>query len=474
MNLNQIIFFISISLFYRLVLKEKGLEWFVLLISIGTIFWLQPISTIRTLDFWFPTLSISLGLISWIIISKKEELNSRENNITIVFVISFILLIGLSRLVPFFSISKYVSAPKLIFTVLFLTILSFVIFGLRSLSKKKIFRWGIVGLLFIIFIILKNEFLSYKLSIYFRYINKQSVNLAFAKEIVWIGFSYFTFRMMHALIESKKRGGVSISLKAYLGYLFYFPAFLAGPIDRINHFQEEILSNKKLLIEDLLYAGERIAIGLFQKFILADSLAIISINETLAVTITSKFWMWFVVIIYAFRIYFDFNGYSHLAIGISRLLGIRLPENFKKPLLSPTLTIFWNNWHITLTQWFRAYYFNPATRYLRTNHKSMNIKFIMGFMQISTMILIGLWHGISCNFIVWGVWNGIGLFVQNRVTGFVKKKTGAGKPLWQISPAYRIVSTMITFIYISLGWVWFELSTLDASMHVFNILFGKK
>jgi D-alanyl-lipoteichoic acid acyltransferase DltB (MBOAT superfamily) len=474
MNLNQIIFFIFISLLYRLFLKEKGLEWFVLLISIVTIFWLQPISTIRTLDFWLPTFSISLGLISWVIISKKEELNSRDNNKTIVFVVSFILFIGLSRLVSLFSIYKYISAPKPIFTILFLTILCFVIFRLKSFTNKNMFMWGIAGLLFIIFIILKNEFLSHKLSIFLRYINKQSVNLALANEIVWIGFSYFSFRMLHALIESKKRGGVSISLKVYLGYLLYFPAFLAGPIDRINHFQEEILSNKKLLLEDLLYAGERIAIGLFQKFILADLLAIISIDETLAVTITSKFWMWFAVIIYAFRIYFDFNGYSHLAIGISRLLGIQLPENFNKPLLSPTLTIFWNNWHITLTQWFRAYYFNPATRYLKKNYKSINSKLIMGLMQITTMVLIGLWHGISYNFIAWGAWNGIGLFVQNRVTGFVKKKTVAGKPLWQISPAYRVISTMITFIYISLGWVWFELSTLDASMQVFFILFGKK
>ena len=474
MNLNQIIFFILISLLYRLVLKEKELEWFVLLISIMTIFWLQPISTIRTLDFWFPTFSISLGLISWVIISKKEELNSRDNNITIIFVISFVLFIGLSRLVPFFSIYKYISAPKPIFTFLFLTILCFVIFRLKLLNNKNIFRWGIASLLLIIFTILKNEFLSHKLSIYLRYINKQSVNLAFANEIAWIGFSYFAFRMLHGLIESKKRGSVSISLKTYLGYLLYFPAFLAGPIDRIDHYQEEILSNKKFINEDLLYAGERIAIGLFQKFILADLLAIISINETLAITVTSKFWMWFVVIIYAFRIYFDFNGYSHLAIGISRLLGIQLPENFNKPLLSPTLTIFWNNWHITLTQWFRAYYFNPATRYLRKNCKSINSKLIMGLMQVTTMVLIGLWHGISYNFIAWGAWNGIGLFVQNRVTGFVKKKTLTGKPLWQISPAYRVISTMITFVYISLGWVWFELSTLDASMQVFFILFGKK
>jgi len=473
MNLIQIIIFILISLLYRLVLKEKGLEWFVLLISLATIFWLQPISTIRTLDFWFPTISISLGIVSWVIISKKEELISIKNNITIICVLLFLLFIGLSRIAPIFRIYNYISAPNPIYTVLFLALLSFVIFGLRIVRKKKIFIWVMLNLIIIIFIILKNEFLSCKLSVFLRQINKQSTNLAYANEIVWIGYSYYAFRMMHALIERKKRGEINISLRAYLGYLFYFPAFLAGPIDRIDHFRDELLSDKKPLKDDLWYGGERIAIGLFQKFILADSLAIISINETLSATIISKSWMWFVVIVYAFRIYFDFNGYTHLAIGISRLLGIQLPENFKKPLLAPNLTIFWNNWHITLTQWFRAYYFNPTTRYFRTNYKSLNSKFVTGFMQITTMVLIGLWHGISYNFIAWGAWNGVGLFLQNKITDFVKRKIGAGKPLWQISPIYRVLTTLITFVYISLGWVWFELPTLDASMKVFNVLFGR-
>jgi D-alanyl-lipoteichoic acid acyltransferase DltB (MBOAT superfamily) len=471
MNLTQIVFLISISLLYRLVLKEKWLEWFVLLISIATIYWLQPISTIRTLDFWFPTLSISFGIISWIIVSKKEEHKSRENIITYVSVLSFLLFVGISRFVPILGINKFVSIPNFNHIFQLLIIINFVIFSVRVINRKKIFLWGMAGVLLLIFVILKNDLLSYKLSTYLRQINKQSINLALSDEIVWVGYSYIAFRMMHTLIESKKRKGLSIPLRSYLSYLFYFPAFLAGPIDRIDHFKEEILSNKKPLVEDLLYSGERIATGLFQKFILADSLAIISLNETLSATITSKFWMWFVVIIYALRIYFDFNGYTHIAIGISRILGIQLPENFNKPLLSPTLTIFWNNWHITLTQWFRAYYFNPLTRLLRTKFRSLNSKVIMGFMQITTMVLIGLWHGISYNFIAWGVWNGIGLFLQNRITGFITRKIGDGKPLWQISATYKAISTILTLLYISLGWVWFALPTLNASMQVFSVLF---
>lgn len=471
MNLNQIIFFISISLLYRLFLKKKWLEWFVLLISIATIFWLQPISAIRTLEFWLPTLSISFGIISWIIVSKKEELNSRENIITFISVISFLLIIGISRFVPIIGIDKFVSVPNFIHTLQFLIILSFVIFAIRLFHSKEIILWGIFGILVLIFVILKNDPLSLKLSTYLRQINKQSINLASYDEIVWIGYSYIAFRIMHALIESKRRMELNISLRSYLGYLFYFPAFLAGPIDRIDHFQEENLSNKTPLVEDLLDAGKLIANGLFQKFIIADSLAIISINETLSATITSKHWMWLVVIVYSFRIYFDFNGYTNIALGISKIIGIQLPENFNKPLLSPTLTIFWNNWHITLTQWFRAYYFNPLARFLRTKFRSLNSQFIMGFMQITTMVLIGLWHGISYNFIAWGVWNGIGLFLQNKITGFITRKTRNGKPFWQKSAIYKAFSIILTFLYISLGWVWFALPTLDASIRVFLVLF---
>jgi len=444
-----------------------------LIFSVATIYWLQPISTIRTLDFWFPTLSISFGMISWIIVSKKEELNSRENIITFVSVISFLLIIGISRFVTIPGIYKFVSVPDFIHTLQFLIILSSVLFAIRLFHSKEIFLWGMLGILVLIFIILKNDPLSYKLSTYLRQINGQSLNLASSDEIAWIGYSYIAFRIMHALIESKKRMGLDVSLRVYLGYLFYFPAFLAGPIDRIDHFKEEILSNKKLLTEDLLNAGELIAFGLFQKFILADSLAIISMNETLSATITSKYWMWLVVIVYAFRIYFDFNGYTNIALGISRIIGIQLPENFNRPLLSPTLTIFWNNWHITLTQWFRAYYFNPMTRFLRKKFRSLNSQFIMGFMQITTMILIGLWHGISYNFLAWGVWNGVGLFLQNIITGIITRRTEGGKPFWQISAIYQAFSIILTFLYISLGWVWFALPTLDASMRVFFVLFGE-
>jgi len=333
-------------------------------------------------------------------------------------------------------------------------------------------RWGVIGVLLIIFIIIKNEDLSYWISFYLRKISNQSTRLANYQDLIWIGYSYVAFRMLHTIIDSRRNNGLVVTLRDYLNYLFYFPAYIAGPIDRIDHFQKELEYSNHSITEDMIIAGERIAVGLFQKFILADTLAIISLNERLANQIASSTWMWFVAIMYTFRIYFDFSGYSHLAIGISRMIGINLPENFNRPLRAPTLTMFWNSWHITLTQWFRGYYFNPLSRWIRKKKLKIHSQIIMGMMQVSTMVLIGLWHGIHINFVIWGLWNGFGLFFQNKVSGYLTRKFGNGNSLWQNSKMIKAIATIFTFIFISLGWVWFALPNPEMSIKVFKTLFG--
>ena len=113
-------------------------------------------------------------------------------------------------------------------------------------------------------------------------------------------------------------------------------------------------------------AGTRLVIGLFKKFVLADLLAVISFNDLLVDYVRRPGWMWVFLYAYAFRIYFDFSGYTDMAIGMGRLLGVRLPENFAAPYLKPNIALFWNSWHMSLTQWFRSYVFNPLARWLRT------------------------------------------------------------------------------------------------------------
>jgi alginate O-acetyltransferase complex protein AlgI len=474
MNLLQIGILISICVLFRLIFNKNHIEWFALIVSLFVIFWFQPISTIRTYDYWIPLLSISLGIVSWFIVVNKDEKKKRENLFILIFIFSLVTLTSLLRFLPFIKLQKTYSIPKTIWVIAYLFFITLLIYIINTYRQNKFLHWILTGLILCVFVLFKNERISFKFSYFLRIINNQSINLATSTEIIWVGYSYIAFRLIHTIIDSRKNDGLNVSLKSYLIYLFYFPALLAGPIEKINNFYKEVSSTPNSRNDDFLTAGERIVIGLFQKFIVADTFAKISLNKNLSGEVNSSFWMWILVFAYSFRIYFDFNGYTNLAIGTSRILGIKLSENFKNPLRSPTLTLFWNNWHITLTQWFRAYYFNPLTRLFKSKYKSINQQFIMGFMQISTMVLIGLWHGISYNYLAWGAWNGIGLFVQNNVSKIIMEIIGKKKPFWQISAITRAVSIILTFVFISLGWVWFALPNMSSSLKVFGILFGLK
>jgi alginate O-acetyltransferase complex protein AlgI len=157
---------------------------------------------------------------------------------------------------------------------------------------------------------------------------------------------------------------------------------------------------------------------------------------------------------------------------MARLMGFRLPENFAAPFLKPNLTQFWNSWHMTLTQWFRTYFFNPFTRSLRTSKRTLPPGLIILLTQVCTMLLIGLWHGITWNFALWGLWHGLGLFIQNRWSGFVR----VCFPNWGGTSFSRTFlyagGVLLTFVYFTLGLVFFALSTPQLSFAALLKLFG--
>ena len=179
--------------------------------------------------------------------------------------------------------------------------------------------------------------------------------------------------------------------------------------------------------------------------------------------------MWLHLYAYTFQIYFDFSGYTDIAIGIARLVGIKLPENFLSPYTKPNLTQFWNNWHMTLTQWFRSYFFNPFNRWIR-GYKSIPAWTMILIGQLATMLLIGLWHGITWNFILWGAWHGLGLFLQNRWSDFARTRVKVSQP--RLQTAMQIGGILLTFHFVALGWVFFALSEPSLSGTVFIKLFG--
>jgi len=249
----------------------------------------------------------------------------------------------------------------------------------------------------------------------------------------------------------------AVPLADFANYVIFFPAFVAGPIDRLERFVQQLNVPTVLNQEDCVAAGSRLFAGLFKKFVIADALAWFALSDGIASDVHSKGWLWILVYAYSLRIFFDFSGYTDIAIGLGMLLGIRLPENFASPYFKPNLTQFWNSWHMTLTQWFRSYFFNPITRSLRSADRPLPLPIIIFITQVATMVLIGLWHGVTLGFFLWGLWHGVGLFVQNRWSEWIKVHA----PGWGRSVGgeafLKYSGIFLTFHYVTLGWLFFAL-----------------
>ncbi len=306
--------------------------------------------------------------------------------------------------------------------------------------------------------------------VWLRSLAGQSATLASPLDIRWLGFSYLAFRLLHVLRDRATGRLPDVSLREFVTYALFFPAYTAGPIDRLQHFNAGLQTGAGLTASSALAGGERLATGIFKKFVLADSLAIVALNDLNAGQVQSATWMWLLLYGYAFRIYFDFSGYTDIAIGLGLLLGIRLPENFDAPYLRQNLTSFWNSWHITLAQWFRAYFFNPLTRLLRARPLPVALVVFTG--QVSTMLLIGGWHGITWNFLAWGLWHGAGLFIHNRWSGWARPRMAPLESRPRLQRLAGAAGALLTFHYVTLGWVWFALPDPGLSLHVFQKLFG--
>jgi alginate O-acetyltransferase complex protein AlgI len=211
---------------------------------------------------------------------------------------------------------------------------------------------------------------------------------------------------------------------------------------------------------------------MFKKFVVADALALIAFDPVSALRTESTLWTWVALYAYAFRIYYDFAGYSDIAIGLGRLAGFSIPENFDRPYSKSNLTLFWNSWHMTLSNWFRAYYFNPISRDLRQRARTASPALIIAFSQITTMFLIGLWHGVSWNFALWGLWHGIGLFMHNRYANATRVQARKLESQPRLARLVHVLSVLLTFHYVALGWVWFALPDFGTAWRVFLRLFG--
>jgi D-alanyl-lipoteichoic acid acyltransferase DltB (MBOAT superfamily) len=510
MGLRDILIFTALALAYRLIFRQRGRNWFLLVSSALAIYWLQPLAPIRYMDFWLPTVTLGLVVLSWVSTSPPEGRDWRANWPAAAVLAGVVLLVGLTR---FLSLDGLLTAgrPPLFEQVALGVIVIAGLGWLLSLPFKtqtpqtlrvfKTLRVLIVSasivLLIALLVVLKLPALAQLAGASLRALMGQEASLATATDLRWLGFSYVAFRLISTLRERQNGRLPLVTLQEYVIYVIFFPAYTAGPIDRLERFIKDLrgasqvsgsatAGNPKATARDLkatgagragdpkdyLIAGERLVMGLFKKFVVADGLALAALNATNAAQVHSSGWTWVLLYAYSLQIFFDFSGYTDIAIGLGRLLGIALPENFNAPYLKPNLTQFWNNWHMTLTQWFRAYYFNPLTRWLRTGGRKLSAAAIIFVTQITTFVLIGLWHGITWNFVLWGAWHGLGLFVQNRYSEWARPRLPDLSARPALKQGLAVAGGLLTFHYVALGWVWFALPSAGLSWQVFLKLFG--
>lgn len=404
------------------------------MILIVAVWWLIQPSSSPNRDTWLALLIIGIGLAAiWISLPERPGLVVIFSGVGI----ASVAAISVSQLLP----------------------------RAEQVESYKRFAVILVAVIIVILVVMKSPPLA-------RLTGLWSATDDVMSRLSWLGFSYIAFRLMAVLLDFRvgnlPREG--FSLRDMAVYTLFFPAFTAGPIDHAQRFIPELNQAQPLNASRFVEGLMRITVGIGKKFILADSLALVAMNPTLIDRTDSTPGLWLVLYLYTFQIFLDFSGYSDVAIGLGRLYGITLPENFDRPYLQPNIQQFWQHWHMTLSGWFRAYYFLPLSRALIRRHLSPNL--IIFFAHLTTMFLIGMWHGVTVNFALWGLWHGIGLFLFKLLTDHTRGWTMRVNERPWLRRVIYAGSVFTTFHFVALGWIFFALPTPNDSLNVLRQLFG--
>ncbi len=471
MTFLQLAIFTAVSLLAGMLTRTRLRTWTLMTASLVLIYWMQPASPVRHLDFWLPTAALGLILVVYGItrpVPRRFEPSDLPAALTLLVTVS--LVAGMR----YISLCCLTPPPPPVFVQVLIGLLIWSALAALAYfaAGKKAASLATAALILAAFLFLKNETLGTWASAMLRSFTGQNTSLAKAGDLAWLGYSYAAFRLLHVIQDHRAGRLGEFALDEFVTYVIFFPAYAAGPIDRVQRFSADLRRAEQLDAARFTDGATRLLVGIFKKFALADTLALMALSPLNVGQLQSSGWAWVVVYAYTLRIYFDFAGYTDIAIGLGLLAGVRLPENFNRPYRQPNLTVFWNNWHITLTQWFRGYFFNPLTRALRSSKRKVPVPLIIFVTQLTTMGLIGLWHGISWNFLIWGAWHGLGLFVHNRWREWAGPRLALETRPAVVQRALAFLGWALTFNFVALGWLWFALPAPEQSFNVLKLLFG--
>lgn len=351
-------------------------------------------------------------------------------------------------------------APKFIFVILGTTFLDFFLVKLMYRQEKRFYRR-----LFLILSISMNV----GVLAYFKYCNffidniNQVLSLMHLRPIglinvlLPIGISFYTFESLTYVIDVyRNEHGPLHNFLHYQTYIILFPKLIAGPIIRYKDIADQITDRfSTFTYTDALRGFHRFVIGLSKKIILANSLAfyVDKIYDANPSTI-GCYMAWIGSLCYTLQIYFDFSGYSDIAIGLGQMLGFKFPENFNNPYTSCSITEFWKRWHITLGTWMKNYLYIPL------GGNRVNSKLRLYFNLWLVFLLSGLWHGASWTFVLWGAYHGTFLVLERLGYGRFLEKTG------------KFPSMLLTFLTVNFGLVIFRSPNVSYSVHFIRQMFS--
>ncbi len=323
-----------------------------------------------------------------------------------------------------------------------LTIWTYLFGVLLDRYKKRVFLMiGILGILGSLIAFKYLGLLSGTLSYLARFIDGLP-DFRIENLLLPLGISYITFKHISYLSDLNWKIAKRGSFLELLSYSSLFTIFVAGPIERFSRFQPQLDENHQSW-SNVWYGFQRIVFGLFKKLVIADWIGYF-IQPWWE---SASFWLRALALLgYSIQIYCDFAGYSDIAIGSSRILGLKIMENFNNPYFRTNMSRFWANWHISLSEWIRDYLFFPLSRFSRKMIWSLVC------VPIITMAICGIWHGPAWHFMIWGVWHGVGISIY-QLWIYYKRKRKIKTPK---TMAYQVFMGVVTFVFVTVGWMWFR------------------
>ncbi|SHE37715.1 MBOAT family O-acyltransferase [Clostridium fallax] len=344
--------------------------------------------------------------------------------------------------------------PKYIIIMIFTTIFDYIIgILIQKNNKRKIIKRNLLVFAVIINLGLLGFFKYF--GFFIENINNIfGLHMEYERLPLPVGISFYTFQTLSYVVDVYlNKVKAQRNIIAFGAYVTMFPQLVAGPIVKYSDVAKE-LKIRKENIDDFSNGIERFVVGLGKKVLLANNIALVWTSiKALEINELSILSAWIGIIAFTFQIYFDFSGYSDMAIGLGKMFGFHFNENFNYPYISKSATEFWRRWHISLGSWFREYIYIP----LGGNRKGLLIQcrnlFIVWF-------LTGFWHGANWNFIVWGLYFGLIIFLEKLFLGRILDKLG------------KTISHIYTMIIVIVGWVFFDFQSIAKGLSYIKVMFG--